>query len=194
MQIPSQILAGETASWREVSLRDSLGQSVDSGAYALTFSFRGPVVAGNLDLAGAAFGSGWQFALTAAQSSAFNAGATPVLWYWQAKATKAGSLVMAGSGTLTVLPNLSNLPTNQVFDGSTQAEKDLAAVQAEIRARTSGGLTVEYTIGSRSLKKEPVEALLALEQRCKRIVARERAAERIKNGLGNPGRVGVRFK
>jgi hypothetical protein len=39
-----------------------------------------------------------------------------------------------------------------------------------------------------------MSALLEIEQRCKRIVSRERTGQAIKNGLGNPGRVGVRFK
>ena len=65
---------------------------------------------------------------------------------------------------------------------------------AELTARVSGGLTLEYTIGSRSLKKEPTASLMALEQRCLRIIARERNAQAAANGLGNPKRLGVRFK
>lgn len=194
MQIPSQIIAGDSASWREVATRDGLGQSVDSGAYSLTFSFRGPATGGNLDLAGTPFGTGWQFALTTTQSAAFNTGVTPATWYWQSVAAKTGTRITAGTGTLVVLPNVAGQSTAAVFDGRSQAERDLATVQAAITARIAGDFVTEYTIGTRSLKKEPMSELVLLEQRCKRIVSRERRMEMIKNGLGNPGRVGVRFK
>lgn len=195
MQIPSQIIAGDSLAWREVALRDNLGQSVDSGAYQLQFSFRGPAAGGNLDLVGAPAGTGWEFALTSGQTAAFNNTPAPLTWFWHAIATKAGGVrITAGEGTLHVRPNVAGQATGAAFDGRSQAEKDLEAVQAEIRARTSGGLTIEYSIGTRSLKKEPMSALIELEQRCKRIVARERRAQMLANGLGNPGRVGVRFK
>lgn len=91
------------------------------------------------------------------------------------------------------MPNLAALASSAAFDGRSQAETDLAAVRAEITARISGGATLEYTIGSRSLKKEPMTALVEIEQRCLRIVARERRAAGAANGLGNPGRISVRF-
>lgn len=191
MQIPSLIIAGDSQSWRDVSFRDYLGNSVDSGTYALTYSLRGP--GQSLDLTGTSYGTGWAFALTPVQSAALNTTRSSVTWYWQAYALAAGARVTAGDGTLTVRPNLQALTTG-TYDGSSQAEKDLVAVQAEISSRINGGATIEYTIGTRSLKKEPMSALVEIEQRCKRIVQRERRAQAIKNGLGNPGRVGVRFK
>jgi hypothetical protein len=191
MQIPSQIIAGDSQTWRDVSLRDYLGNSVDSVTYALTYSLRGP--GQSLDLTGNSYGTGWEFTLSPTQSAALNTTRSSVIWYWQAYASKTGARVTAGDGTLLVRPNLQALSAG-TYDGSSQAEKDLAAVQAEISARITGGATLEYTIGSRSLKKEPMAALVEIEQRCKRIVQRERRAQAIKNGLGNPGRVGVRFK
>lgn len=191
MNIPSIINAGDTQQWLDIAFRDALGGNVSSGSYALSYAFRGPGAA--FDLAGAPQGTGWQFTLAAADSAALNTGASALTWYWMATATNAGTRLTAGDGTLVVRPNLVALNTG-AFDGRSQAEKDLAAVRAEITARVNGGAVTEYTIGTRSLKKEPMANLLVIEQRCLRIVARERKAQMIKNGLGNPGRVGVRFK
>ena len=195
MKIPVVVNAGDSVNWSEVAFSDPvLGLITGSGGWSLTFSFRGTQGAGGLDLAGTAAGSGWSFGLTPAQSSALNTGSAVVVWSWQAYATKGGARITAGTGVLRVRPNLAGLSASAAFDGRSQAEQDLEAVRAELKARVSGGLTVEYSIGARSLKKEPVESLLLLEQRCLRIVRRERQAQAAANGLGNPRRFGVRFR
>jgi hypothetical protein len=161
--------------------------------WVLSFSFRGPQISGGLDITGTPQGTGWALALTSAQTAALNTGATPLVWTWQAYATLAGARVTAGFGTINVRPNLAGLAVGTSFDGRSQAEQDLAAVRAEISARLNNGATLEYTIGNRSLKKEPMAELVILEQRCLRIVAREKRAQAAANGLGNPKRVAVRF-
>lgn len=194
MNIPGILVAGDSLTWIDYAFRDALGASVDSGSYSLAYSFRGPVAAAGLDVIGVLTGTGWGFTLTTAQSAAMNAGATPQTWYWQASATKSGVRVTAGDGSLWVKPNLAGLAAGStLFDGTSAAEKILAAIETEITARATGGMTLEYTIGSRSLKKEPISALLELRSRYKLIVSRERRGQQIANGLGNPGRVGVRF-
>jgi len=193
MRIPSVINAGDSIGWTDYSLTDSKGAPVDSGSYTLTYAFRGTVAAGNFDLAGTPSGTGWTFAMSIAQSTALNTGATALTWYWQAVATKSQVRVTAGTGTLLAQPNVAGMATEGTFDGRSQAEKDLAAIRAEMSARITGGATLEYTVGSRSLKKEPMAALVAMEQRCLRIVARERRASAGANGLGYSGRLGVRF-
>jgi hypothetical protein len=190
MRIPSIITAGDTAQWSDVAFQDGLGNSVSGADYALAYSFRGPGTV--LDLAGVPSGTGWAFTLSAAQSAAMNAGPANAIWYWQAAATKGSVRLTAGDGTLTVKPNLAAL--TGTYDGTSQAEKILAAIQTEINARLTGGATVEYTIGTRSLKKEPLASLMTLRSQYLSIVSRERRLQAIKNGLGNPGRVGVRFK
>ena len=193
MRIPSIITAGDTSTWIDTAFADGQGTLVDSGSYALTYSFRGPITGGNVDVNGTAKGTGWSVSLTSAQTAAMNNLAAAQTWYWQAFATKSGARVTAGTGTLLVRPNVAGLATNAVFDGRSQAEQDLSAIRAEMTARISGGATLEYTIGNRSLKKEPMSELIAMEQRCLRIIAREKRAAAAANGLGNPGRIGVRF-
>lgn len=196
MKIPSSILAGDSVSWRDVSGVDALGASVDSGLYACKYVFRGPQPAGNLDLALAAFGTGWQGTLTSAQTSAFNATALRQVWYWQAVATKladASVVITLGRGQLIVEPSLLAASANQPFDGRSEAEQELAIVRAAIKAREQGDLVTKYTIGTRSLEKEPIDALLQLEQRCLRRVRAEQVRRRKANGQGNPGAVFARF-
>lgn len=194
MRIPGILTAGDSLTWIDYAFGDALGASVDAGSYSLTYSFRGPNAAAGIDLVGTSQGTSWSFTLSTAQSAAMNTGGTPVTWYWQAAAAKTGVRVTAGDGSLYVKPNLAGLAVGSAtFDGTSQAEKILVAIEAEITARASGGMTLEYTIGSRSLKKEPMSALLALRSTYKTIVGKERRAQQIANGLGNPGRVGVRF-
>lgn len=190
MRIPSNIIAGDSAQWVDVAFADGLGAPVGSPLYALTYALRGPGAV--LDLTGTPQGTGWAFALTPAQSAALNIGMANAVWYWQAYASKANVRLTAGDGTLVVRPNLVAL--NATYDGSSPGEKILAAIETEIAARVNGGATLEYTIGNRSLKKEPMSELLKLRSAYRNMVARERRGQMIKNGLGNPARVGVRFK
>ena len=194
MKIPAVLVAGDSANWTDTAFADSANSPVDSGTYTLTYSFRGSIAAGNVDIVGVATGTGWKTSLTTAQSAAMNNTASALTVYWQAVATKSGVRVTAGTGTLLLKPNVAGLSTGATFDGRTQTELDLAAIKAEMSSRISGGATVEYTIGTRSLKKEPMAALIAMEQRLMRIIAREKRAAAAANGLGYTGRLAVRFK
>ncbi|MEY8688333.1 MAG: hypothetical protein AB9M53_00455 [Leptothrix sp. (in: b-proteobacteria)] len=191
MRIPSAITAGDSATWVDYAFADDLGASVSSSGYTLGYSLRGANPAAAVDLVGTAAGTGWTFVLTSAQSGALNMGAVNATWYWSAFASKAGTRLTAGRGTLLVRPNLAAI--NVAFDGRSAAEQILTAVEAEIAGRVNGGATIEYTIGTRSLKKEPMQALLELRSQYRLIVSRERRAQQLANGLGNPQRLGVRF-
>ena len=93
---------------------------------------------------------------------------------------------------MTLVASLAS-GTPVAFDGRSQAQKDLEAVQAAIRTIISGGAVAEYRIGTRSLKKYELSELLTLESRLKAEVVREKKAEMIANGLGNPSSLFVRF-
>lgn len=192
MKIPQTLTAGDSAGWLDDAFVDNQARNITSADYGLTYSLRGPTPAAQLDLVGTPSGNGWTFAVTTTQSAALNAGNQAAAWYWQAYATASGQRITAGNGTLRVLPNLAGL-NSATYDGRSQAEQILSAINAEIAARINGGATVEYTIGTRSLKKEPLSALGALRSRYQNIVARERRAQAVANGLGRPGMLGVRF-
>ena len=187
MKIPSQISAGDSISWIDDPSSDNLGNQIDSSSWTLKYDFRQNGVA-NLTVTAIAQGSGWKTSLTKAQTAAYAAG--PL--YYQAYAEKAAERVTLGSGSIEIFLNLTAAANTAEF--RSQAEQDLAAVQAAIRSIISGGAVAEYTIGNRSLRKTPMTDLLMLESKLKAEVAREKKAESISNGLGNPHNVFVRFR
>ena len=189
MNIPAQIRAGDTIKWRDVEGIDNLGNAITSATWTLTYYLRTNAANGAATVVGTAFGTGWEFTVSAGTSAAFDAGE----WYWQAVATYSTEKATLGAGQLEVLEALSYTGTPGAIDGRTQAETDLAAVQAAIRAIVSGGVVQEYTIGTRKLKKYEMADLIQLEAKLKAEVKREQAAQLMANGLGNPHNLFVRF-
>lgn len=189
MNIPAQIRAGDTVTWRDEASRDNLGNPISSASWSVTYWLRTNHNHEGADVTGTAYGTGWQFTIAAATSAGFE----PGTWFWQAIASKTGSVVTLGSGQLEVLVGLSYTGLPAAFDGRSQAQKDLEAVQAAIRAIVSGGVVQEYKIGTRSLKKYEMADLIALEGKLKAEVKREQAAQLAANGLGNPHNLFVRF-
>lgn len=185
MKIPPQITAGDSASWLDDQTTDNLGNAIDS-TWTLKYVFQ-QANADNITVTSVTDGSGWKTSLTKAQT---------VLWvpniavYFQAYAEKSTDRISIGSGSVKILPNISGGDTD---DLRSQAQQDLDAIQAAMRAMISGGAVAEYTIGNRSLRKLPMSELLVMESRLKAEVAREKQAENIKNGLGNNRNVFVRF-
>jgi hypothetical protein len=168
---------------------DSQGALVSSAAWTLTYFLRFNAASEGATVVGTAAATGsWDFTIAAATTTAFDAGT----WSWTARATN-GSLAMTmGTGSLTVLPSLAYTGTPTAFDGRSQAEVDLAAVQTAIRTIISGGVS-QYAIGSRQATKLDLGALMKRESDLKGIVARERAAEKVAAGLGDPRNLFVRF-
>jgi hypothetical protein len=189
VNIPSEIRAGDTIQWRDVQGVDNLGNAVSSSDYTLTYWLRTNTASEGANVTGTAYGTGWEFSIAAATSAGFDAGT----WYWQAIASKTGSVVTLGSGQLTVLAALSYAGTPGAVDGRTQTQKDLDAVQAAIRSLISGGAVQQYSIAGRSLSRYSLNDLMALESKLKAEVKREQMAELIANGLGNPHNLFVRF-
>jgi hypothetical protein len=183
MRIPKQINKGDSLAWKDDSTIDELGNTVDSSSWTLAYIFAG---ATSLTLNSSSDESGWQTSITATDSGTL----TPGVYYWQAIATNGSQKKTLGRGRIEVLPSLVGAANG--FDGRSQNRKDLDSVQAAIRAIVSGG-TQEYTIGNRSFRKIDLPALMERESKLKFDVAQEEKSESIKNGLGNPHRLGVRF-
>ncbi len=189
MNIPAQIRAGDTVKWRDDAGRDNLGNEITSASWTLTYYLRTNTASEGATVVGVAYGTGWELSIAAGTSAGFDAGQ----WYWQAIATAGSDKVTLGAGQLEVLPALQYAGTPGAFDGRSQAQKDLDAVQAAIRAIISGGAVAEYVIGNRRLKKMEMTDLLQLEGKLKAEVKREQAAQMAANGLGNPHNLFVRF-
>lgn len=175
--------------WRDDATRDNLGGAIDSASWTLTYYLRTNTASEGATVTGTAFGNGWESTLSAATSAGFDAGT----WFWQAIASQGSEKATLGAGQLEVLAALNYTGTPGAFDGRSQAQKDLDAVQSAIRSIISGGAVAEYTIGNRRLKKLEMTDLLALESNLKASVKREQAAQLQANGLGNPHNLFVRF-
>lgn len=191
MNIPGKITQGDTVAWRDRPAKDSLGNQIAAPDWVLTYHFNGPT---RFSVVAEVDNDSWKLSLTSEQTAAMTpvlSVGTPANYYWQATATKDDQTITIGSGTLTVLQNLATAPAS--YDGRTKAEKDLAAVQQAIEARISGGVVHEYVIGTRRLRNEPLSELLVLESRLKLIISKERQAQAIANGLGDPRNTFVRF-
>lgn len=191
MNFPARITEGDTVKWRTNASADQLGNPItSSGGWTLTYYFRFNRNNHGATAVGAAYGTGWEFSLSATTTEGFHADDTG---YWQAVATKASEAVTIGSGQFEIDANLAYVGTPAALDNRSQAQKDLDAVQAAIRTMISGGAVAEYTIGNRRLKKMELADLLTLEGKLKAEVKREQAAALAANGLGNPHNLFVRF-
>jgi hypothetical protein len=188
VQIPATIRAGDTVKWRDDAGTDNLGNAIDSGSWTLTYYLRTNTASEGATVVGSAYGTGWEFTLAAATSAGFDAGT----WYWQAVATSGSEKVTLGAGQLQVLAALEYSGTPGAFDGRSQAQQDLDAVQAAIRGIISGQAK-QYSIGNRSFTKLDLGELMERESRLKAEVKREQMADLINNGQGNPHNLFVRF-
>lgn len=181
MNIQEYIYAGDTVKWSEDPTN---GRT--SAAWAMVCVLKDGAGHDNVTVNGVANSSGgWDFTITDETTAAWTVGTH----YWQIYVTKDGEKYTVGSGTMDVRAAVSS--GGSTFDGRSQAQIDLDAVKAAIRARIAGDATVEYTIGNRSLKKEPLSNLIALRTQLEADVAREKQAKRLSDGVGRA--VFVRF-
>lgn len=191
MNIPATIAAGTTVAWIDDATVDVFGAAVDNTTHSLTYYLRRNTPSGGVTAVGVAYNSGWKVTLSAATTEAMDAGD----WYFQAVATNLSdsTVIELGRGSLVVEASLVYDHGPGAYDGRSQLQKDLDAVQAAIRTIISGGAVAEYRIGTRNLKRFELTELMELESRLKAQLAREKKAEMIANNLGNPHSLYVRF-
>jgi hypothetical protein len=189
MTVPATIRAGTTVGWVEPPAVDLDGNAATSASWTLISYLRTNTNHEGATVTGTARADGsWNMAITATTSSAFDAGT----WYWETRITSGATVLTIGSGTTQVLPGLNYTGQPAAFSGQSQAEQDLVAVQAAIRSIVSKGAK-SYTIGSRKFDAADLGQLMEREAQLKAIVARERAAEKVAAGLGDPRSLFVRF-
>lgn len=189
ISVPDLIYAGDTVIFDVPEFTDPVGDTISSSDYTLTWYARTNTASEGATIVGVAEGTGWRITVPATTTTGFDAG----LWTWQAIATKNALQYTAGRGQFTVKATLSYSGTPGAFDDRSRAEIDLGYVETAIRTLAQGGVVQEYTIGSRSLKRYKMSELLQLRDTLKAEVDRERRAEKVKQGLGNPGVTRVRF-
>ena len=189
--VPDLIYAGDTVVFDVPAFKDAIGTSIDSGTYTLKWYARTNTASEGATITGVAEGDGWRITIPAATTANFDAG----LWTWQAVATEDtnNTQYTAGRGQFTVKATASYTGTPSAFDDRSRAEIDLTYVETAIRTLAQGGMVQEYQIGGRMLKRYKMSELLQLRDSLKNEIAMERKAEKIRQGLGNPGLAKVRF-
>ena len=190
MTFPNEIRTGDYVQWRIPASQDVFGNSISSPDWSVVYYLRtntGPLGA---TINSSAFKDGFQFTIASNVTPTFTAGT----WFYQAVANKSGAEKQTiYTGQFKVLESLEYSGTAVNYDGRSQVEKDLATIQAAIRNIISGGAIQEYKIGTRTAKKYELSELIQLESRYKAELVREKQAEMIANGLGNPRATFVRF-
>lgn len=187
--VPDTIYAGDTVIFDVPAFTDSIGTEINSGSYTLTWYARTNTASEGATIVGVAESTGWRVTVPSSTTGGFDAG----LWTWQAIATSGSVQYTAGRGQFTVKATLEYSGTPGAFDDRSRAQIDLDYVEAAIRTLAQGGVVQEYTIGGRSLKRYKMAELIQLRDALKAEVDRERRAEKVKQGLGNPGVTRVRF-
>ena len=189
MNIPASLRAGTTVTWRDDSLVDPYGDPIQStDSWVLKYYIRTNSASG-LTATGSTYGTGWQFDLSTSDTAPLTKGD----YFWQAIVSKSGTEYSVGTGALEVLQSLAYTGSVSSIQEKSQDLQDLESVQSAIRTLVSGGVVKEYSIGGRSLKKYELGELRALETQLKYELKREQKAELIRNGLGNPHQMFVRF-
>ena len=189
ISVPEIIYAGDTIIFDVPAFTNPVGENVDSGTYTLVWYARTNTASEGASITGVAEADGWRITVPSSTTTDFDAG----LWTWQAIATSGALQYTAGRGQFTVKATLEYAGTPGAFDDRSRAEIDLEKVEAAIRTLAEGGVVQEYTIGNRSLKRYKMGELLQLRDALKAEVDRERRAEKVRQGLGNPGVTRVRF-
>jgi hypothetical protein len=182
---PLQFYQGDSISWIE--------SRIAPGATAVTVWLRAAAAGAGVEAQAADTADGWRVTLTAQTTAGMAAGS----WELQVVSTVDGAPVTTGRGSFTVRRSLAFSGTAGAFDDRSQAQKDLDAVEEAIRALTTGAQ--EYQIGAlgaggRKVRRADLAELIKWRDRLKADVTREKRAEIIAQGLGDPRRLYVRFR
>ena len=187
--VPKLVYAGDTVIFDVPGFTNSVGSQIDSGTYTLKWYARTNVNNEGANITGVAQGDGWRITVPSSTTANFDAGT----WTWQAIAVEGDEQYTAGRGQFTVKATAEYSGDPEAFDDRSRAEIDLEKVETAIRTLATGGMVQEYTIGGRNLKRYKMGELLQLRDNLKAEVDRERRAEKVRQGLGNPGVTRVRF-
>jgi hypothetical protein len=166
---------------------------VPDGATAVVVWLRAAGAGAGVEAQGTDTADGWQVELSQQVTGGMVAGE----WSLQVVATVDGAPHTVRRGSLTVRRSLAFSGTPGAFDDRSQAERDLAGVEDAIRALTTGAQ--EYQIGAlgsggRKVRRADLAELIKWRDRLKAEVMREKRAEMIAQGMGDPRRLYVRFR
>jgi hypothetical protein len=185
MTQPAEFYQGDAISWIE--------RRVAADATAVTVWLRAAAAGAGVQAQAVDTADGWKVELGAQITAAMAAGS----WELQIVSTVDGAPITTGRGSFTVRQSLAFSGTAGAFDDRSQAQKDLEAVEEAIRALAAGAQ--EYQIGSlgnggRKVRRADLAELIKWRDRLKAEVMREKRAEMIAQGLGDPRKLYVRFQ
>ena len=190
MTFPTQIRAGDFVQWRIPADQDVFGNSISSPDWSVIYYLRTNTSSEGAIVNSSAYLDGFEFSIPATTTANFDAGD----WFYQAIANKSGAEKQTlYTGSFKVLASLEYSGTPAAFDDRSQVEKDLENIESAIRTIINGGVIKEYKIGTRNAKKYELAELLTLKSQLKVELVREKQAEMMANGLGNPRATFVRF-
>jgi hypothetical protein len=164
---PAALVIGDTWTWKR-----TIGD-YPAGTWTLRYYLRG--VTGETSITATADGTDHLVSVAAATTAAYQ----PGRYYWGAVVTSGSERFSIGGGHFTVHPDPAKL--GKGFDARSHARKVLEAIEAVIENRATKDQE-EYTIGTRSLKRTPLEDLLKLRTDYRAEVAAELAADQLANG------------
>ena len=184
MTQPAELYQGDAIDWIELR--------VHPDATAVRVWLRAAAAGAGVEVVATDTSDGWKVELSAATTATMAAAS----WELQVVSTVNSAPLTTGRGSLTVRKSLAFTGTAGAFDDRSQAQKDLDAIEEAIRALVSGA--VEYQIGSlgnggRKVRRVDLPELIKWRDRLKAEVAREKRAEMIAQGLGDPRKLYVRF-
>ena len=188
--LPSIITAGTTIEWVDDATTAGINKNIFAPDWTLEYYLR----TNKYDQAHTATGiqyqnsTGWEFVINANQSSNFAAGD----WFWAARAFNSGNVFEIGTGQLEVKKSLQYSGTANGIDNRTQTEIDYDTVTAAIRA-ISTDMAAEYSIGNRTFKRVDLAELRKLQSQLAARKFSEKRSSLIKQGLGDPKNLFVRF-
>ena len=191
MTFPKTIRAGDYIQWRIPASQDVYGNAISSPDWSVTYYLRTRIGPQAATVSSTAYIDGFQFTIASNVSETFSKGD----WFYQAVADKSSAEKQTiATGQFEVLESLVYTgSTPPAYDGRSQVEKDLETIETAIRTLISGGAIKEYKIGNRNAKKYELAELLTLKSQYKVELVREKQAETMANGLGNPRATFVRF-
>lgn len=179
---PASLVAGDTLEFESF---DDSGLNRSPVDYSLVWAIRGENILDNTAVAGSDV---WTTTLTNSETNQLEAGNYSV--FGSLVNTNSGNRYTVYQGSLVVLANPTNIYDG--YDPRSEAQKTLDAVNASIKIRAEGGIS-NYSIEGRSATYYSLEELLKLRDRYTAIVAQEKQAEAVAQGLPNPKRLRVRF-
>jgi hypothetical protein len=162
LNIPKSIVSGDTISWT-----DQLPQ-YPASLWQLSWAIRGNSV---LDAIATADGNDFVTEISANSSASLVSG----VHHWQAYVTQGTDRTTIGNGAIEVIQDLATATTG--YDGRTEAQKLLAAVETALNAIAKGEMVQSYSIKGRSLSKYSLTELIQLRDRLKGEVARQAASK-----------------